>query len=64
MLIKLMFFLLTGARNEQAATQLSLAVVFPFLLASGILWPIEAMPQWLQYISICLPLTLAVEAQR
>ena len=54
----------TAAQDEQSATQLSLATVFPFLLVSGILWPLQAMPQWLQYISICLPLTLAVEGLR
>ncbi|XP_067949251.1 ABC transporter G family member 20-like [Watersipora subatra] len=58
------FVVSTAAKDEQSATQLSLALVFPFLLLSGILWPIEGMPQWLQYISVALPLTQPVAAMR
>ncbi|XP_067949252.1 ABC transporter G family member 23-like [Watersipora subatra] len=58
------FVISTGATDESSALQLSLAIVFPFLLISGILWPIESMPQWLQYIAIWLPLTLPVKGLR
>lgn len=50
--------------NENSAIQLSLGSFFPLLLLSGILWPIEAIPTWLRYISYCSPLTFAVEAVR
>lgn len=35
-----------------------------FCYISGIIWPIESIPQWLRYISYCSPLTFAVEAIR
>ena len=34
------------------------------LLFLGIIWPLEAIPEWLRYISICLPQTYAAEAMR
>lgn len=34
------------------------------LYSVGIIWPIEAIPEWLRYISICLPQTYAAEAMR
>uniref|UniRef100_K1RT46 ABC transporter G family member 20 n=1 Tax=Magallana gigas TaxID=29159 RepID=K1RT46_MAGGI len=30
----------------------------------GIIWPLEAIPEWLRYVSICLPQTYAAEAMR
>ncbi|XP_056011638.1 ABC transporter G family member 20-like [Ostrea edulis] len=50
--------------NESSAIQLALGSVYPMLLLSGIIWPIEAIPEWLRYISICLPQTYAAEAMR
>ena len=35
-----------------------------YLLFLGIIWPLEAIPEWLRYISICLPQTYAAEAMR
>jgi hypothetical protein len=38
--------------HKQAdAVQLSLGTFFPSVLLSGILWPIEGMPLFLQYLS-------------
>ena len=36
---------------------MSLALIFPLFLLSGILWPVISMPVWLQYVSTILPLT-------
>merc|ERR1719411_684020 len=43
------------ARDQ--AIQASLALIFPLFLLAGVLWPPQAMPVWLQWISVCLPLT-------
>ena len=43
------------ARDQ--AIQAALALIFPLFLLSGVLWPNQAMPVWLQWISSCLPLT-------
>ena len=33
-------------------------------MLSGIIWPIEAMPVWLQHISVILPMTLPAQSIR
>lgn len=50
--------------QETSAIQLALASVYPNLLLSGIIWPLEAIPTSLQYISKILPMTYATEAMR
>ncbi|KAK3107884.1 hypothetical protein FSP39_024401, partial [Pinctada imbricata] len=50
--------------NETSAIQLALGSVYPMLLLSGIIWPLEAIPEWMRYVSICLPMTYAAEAMR
>ncbi|XP_078325748.1 ABC transporter G family member 20-like isoform X1 [Crassostrea virginica] len=50
--------------EESSAIQLALGSVYPMLILSGIIWPLEAIPEWLRYISICLPQTYAAEAMR
>lgn len=45
--------------SEIEAMQLSLATFFPSLLLSGIIWPLEAIPIGLRYISYTLPTTWA-----
>jgi len=37
---------------------------FPSMLLSGVIWPIEAIPEWLRYISYALPTTWAAESMR
>ncbi len=34
------------------------------LYASGIIWPLEAMPVWMRYLGYCLPNTYAAQAMR
>ncbi|KAL5019992.1 hypothetical protein ScPMuIL_002884 [Solemya velum] len=55
---------LSVCENENSAIQLVMGTMYPAMLISGILWPIEAMPQWIRYISMCLPMTYAAEAIR
>ncbi len=50
--------------NEQDAIQLALGSFYPNLLLSGIIWPLEGMPQQLRYLSYALPQTYACEAMR
>lgn len=51
-------------RTQQDATQIALGIFYPNMILSGILWPLEAMPRVLRYISYILPQTLACEAMR
>ena len=44
-------------KSREQAVQVSLALIFPLFLLSGILWPVISMPVWLQYVSSVLPLT-------
>ena len=37
---------------------------YPNFLLSGIIWPIEGMPVFLQYLAFLLPQTYACEAMR
>ncbi|VDI71215.1 Hypothetical predicted protein [Mytilus galloprovincialis] len=50
--------------NETSAIQLALGSVYPMLLLSGIIWPLEAIPEWMRYISMCLPMTYGSQAMR
>ena len=50
------------ARNELQALQFIPIVVLPQVFLSGLLWPVNEMPNWLQAISRAMPLTYAVEA--
>jgi ABC-2 type transport system permease protein len=57
-------FLSTKAKSEFQAMQLVMPILFPVLLLSGILWPVEALPIILREISMVLPTTWASEAFR
>ena len=53
-----------AARTETQATQMIPLIVLPVFLLSGIFWPMEAIPAWLQPAAYVLPPTYAVEALR
>ena len=58
-------FLISSLCDSQAvAMQLSIGSFYPCLLLSGILWPLQGMPGWLQVIAKFLPNTLACQAMR
>lgn len=50
--------------KETSAIQCAMGLIYPLLLTSGIIWPIQAVPKWLMYISDALPLTLPTDALR
>ncbi|XP_014666455.1 PREDICTED: ABC transporter G family member 20-like [Priapulus caudatus] len=58
-------FLISSLCDEEySAIQISLASFYPCVLLSGIIWPLEAMPSALRYISIALPQTIPTDAMR
>jgi ABC-2 type transport system permease protein len=54
----------SAARTEAQATQMIPLIVLPVFLLSGIFWPFEAIPVWLQPFSYVLPPTYAVDGLR
>jgi ABC-2 type transport system permease protein len=55
----------TAITKEQESAQLVLGLLqFPMMFLSGVLFPIEQMPSFLQSVSKVLPLTYAVDALR
>jgi len=52
------------ASEQETATQLLFMFQFPMLFLSGVFFPIQQMPEFMQKISSFLPLTYAVEALR
>jgi ABC-2 type transport system permease protein len=62
--VNLGIFLSTFARTELQVIQFIPLVIVPQALLSGILWPVERLPDVLQWIAHVLPLTYAVEGLR
>jgi ABC-2 type transport system permease protein len=60
--VNLGIFLSAFARNELQAIQFIPLVILPQVLLSGLLWPVQDMPGWLQAIARVMPLTYAVDA--
>lgn len=54
----------TVSPEESQAMQLALGSFFPVLLLSGVIWPLEAIPVPLSYVSLGLPTTWAAAAMR
>jgi len=54
----------SAAKTETQATQMIPLIVLPVFLLSGIFWPLEAVPAWLQPAAYALPPTHAVDALR
>ncbi len=51
--------------DQETVLQVTLASFYPILLMSGIIWPLQAQPDWLaNNLSRFLPLTYATEAFR
>nr|QUF59475.1 ATP-binding cassette transporter Abch-like2 [Brachionus angularis] len=51
--------------GEETVIQVTLASFYPVLLMSGIIWPLEAQPDWLKnFVSQFLPLTYATDSFR
>ena len=62
--VNLGIFLSTFARTELQIMQFIPLVIVPQGLLSGLLWPVERLPDFLQAIAHVLPLTYAVEGLR
>jgi ABC-2 type transport system permease protein len=52
------------AKDEETAQTMMMIVQFPMMFLSGIFFPVEQMPTFLQYAAKVLPLTYAVQAMR
>jgi ABC-2 type transport system permease protein len=62
--VNLGIFTSTFARNEFQVIQFIPIIILPQVFLGGILWPVEQMPKYLQYLSDILPLTYAVKGLR
>ena len=62
--VNLGIFTSTFARNEFQVIQFIPIIILPQIFLGGILWPVEQMPKYLQYLSDILPLTYAVSGLR
>lgn len=51
-------------KEENSATMLALGSFYPNLLMSGTVWPVQAMPAAMKYISYILPQTIPIESMR
>jgi ABC-2 type transport system permease protein len=52
------------AKDQETATMLMMTLMFPMMFLSGVFFPIQQMPWYMQYISRVLPLTYASQALR
>ncbi|VEN61114.1 unnamed protein product [Callosobruchus maculatus] len=50
--------------QERNAIQLALGSFYPAILLSGVMWPLEAMPVSLRYVSLLFPITQATRSLR
>lgn len=62
--VALGIFISTFARNEFQVIQFIPLIITPQLFLSGVIWPVEQMPEYLQWLSVALPLTYAVNGLR
>ena len=62
--VNLGIFTSTFARNEFQMVQFIPLIIVPQVFLCGVIWPVEQMPDYLQWISSALPLTYAVDGLR
>ena len=62
--VNLGIFISTFARNEFQMVQFIPLIIIPQIFLSGVLWPVEQMPDYLQWLSAVLPLPYAVDGLR
>ena len=62
--VNLGIFISTFARNEFQMVQFIPLILFPQVFLCGVIWPVEQMPDYLQWLSVILPLTYAVDGLR
>jgi len=54
----------SGAKNELQAVQFIPLIIFPAILLSGLFWPVESIPSFLQPLSYFIPLKYGIDAER
>jgi ABC-2 type transport system permease protein len=62
--VNLGIFISTFARNEFQMVQFIPLILFPQVFLCGVIWPVEQMPNYLQWLSAILPLKYAVDGLR
>jgi len=62
--VNLGIFISTFARNEFQMVQFIPLIIVPQVFLCGVIWPVEQMPDYLQWLSAVLPLTYAVDGLR
>ena len=62
--VNLGIFISTFARNEFQMVQFIPLIIIPQVFLCGVIWPVEQMPEYLQWVSKFLPLTYAVSGLR
>ena len=62
--VNLGIFTSTFARNEFQMAQFIPLIIIPQVFLCGVIWPVEQMPDYLQWLSAILPLTYAVDGLR
>lgn len=50
--------------NQLKATEVLMVIATPSFILSGFTWPLSQMPEWIQYIASCIPLTHFLAAFR
>jgi ABC-2 type transport system permease protein len=62
--ISMGFAMSSLAKTEESAAPVANVIIFPMLFLSGIFFPSEAMPVWLQHIAYYFPLRFLADAMR
>ncbi|MDO8716124.1 MAG: ABC transporter permease [Dehalococcoidales bacterium] len=62
--VNLGIFISAFARNEFQMVQFIPLIILPQVFLAGLLWPVEQMPNYLQWVARFLPLTYAVAGLR
>ena len=62
--VNLGIFISTFARTEFQMVQFIPLIIFPQIFLCGVIWPVEQMPEYLQWLAKFLPLTYAVDGLR
>ena len=62
--VNLGIFISAFARNEFQVVQFIPLILLPQVFLCGVIWPVERMPDYLQWLSAILPLTYAVDGLR
>ena len=62
--VNLGIFISTFARNEFQMVQFIPLILFPQIFLCGVIWPVEQMPEYLQWLGRFLPLKYGVDGLR